>query len=346
MKKKDVLNLIKYHTDENEKGFRAQALLIADDFYDNGDKELSEYIRTMIYKVNVLSPQANDSSPFMKKARTSSDPLPLPECIMKDVMGMVRATQNDSGINKFLFSGAPGTGKTETAKQVARILDRELFIVESSSLIDSRLGQSPKNIVSLFEEIERFPRPKKALVLFDEFDALAMERNSDHDLKEMGRVTTAVFKGLDELNEDVLLIATTNMADKFDKALLRRFDKVIDFSRYTKEDIVEVGLALYDLYLKKFRFAKSNKKLFKKIVSLMDPFLYPGDLKNVIRSSFAFSNPENPYEYLSLLFENVCPKRKKDLDSLHELGFSLREIEVITGTSKSKVSRDLKGGEM
>lgn len=344
MKKKDVLNLIKYHTDENEEGFIHQALLIADDFYDNGDKDLSEYIRMMVQKANVLSPQVDYSTSFMKKSKPAIDPLPLPECIMKDIMGIVRATQNGSGINKFLFSGAPGTGKTETAKHVARILDRELFVVESASLIDSRLGQSPKNIASLFDEIDCFPRPKKALVLFDEFDALAMERNSDRDLKEMGRVTTAVFKGLDGLNEDVLLIATTNMAEGFDKALLRRFDKVIDFSRYTKEDIIEVGLNLYEFYLKKFSFAKRNKKLFEKIISLMDPLLYPGDLKNAIRSAFAFSSPENPYEYLSLLFDALCPKKEKDLDSLHGMGFSLREIEVITGTSKSKVSRDLKGG--
>ena len=40
-------------------------------------------------------------------------------------------------MNKFLFYGAPGTGKTETAKHMSRILNRDLFKVDIELLIDS-----------------------------------------------------------------------------------------------------------------------------------------------------------------------------------------------------------------
>lgn len=342
MKKSDVLNLIKCHVEENEAGFLAQASSIAKDFYEHGDEELSEYIRGLISKANVLTPQIDDSfSSFLRVEKPLEDPLLLPEPIMDEVKGLVRAVSNSSGLNKFLFSGAPGSGKSETAKHLARILGRTLYAVDLPSLIDSRLGQSPKNVARLFEEIDSFPHPEKVIILFDEFDALAMERSSEHDLKEMGRVTTAVFKGLDSLNEKVLLIATTNMAELFDKALLRRFDKVIDFSRYGREDILEIAESLLNEYLRKFAFAKKNTRLFAKIVSLMDPFLYPGDLKNAIKTSLAFSSPDDPYGYLSLLFASLCPKQGKEVGELHKLGFSLREIEILSGVSKSKASRDL-----
>lgn len=64
-------------------------------------------------------------------------------------MGMVNAISRNLGINKYLFQGAPGTGKTETAKQVARILNRDLYAVDFSAVIDSKLGQTQKYCLSI-----------------------------------------------------------------------------------------------------------------------------------------------------------------------------------------------------
>ena len=41
MKKKNVINLIKYHMDGNEKDFRNEAYEIASTFQKNGDDELA-----------------------------------------------------------------------------------------------------------------------------------------------------------------------------------------------------------------------------------------------------------------------------------------------------------------
>lgn len=54
-----------------------------------------------------------------------------------------------------------------------------------------------------------------------------MNRMNNNDLREMGRVTSTFLKELDSLSSDVLLIATTNLVNSFDKALLRRFDAKI-----------------------------------------------------------------------------------------------------------------------
>lgn len=51
----------------------------------------------------------------------------LPDCITQDLLGVVNAVGRKMGINKFLFQGAPGTGKTEAVKQLARILNREIL---------------------------------------------------------------------------------------------------------------------------------------------------------------------------------------------------------------------------
>lgn len=48
---------------------------------------------------------------------------------------------------------APGTGKTESVYQIARILGRDLLRVDFEQLIDSRLGETAKNVSILFDEV-------------------------------------------------------------------------------------------------------------------------------------------------------------------------------------------------
>lgn len=344
MKKKNILNLIKYYSESNDSGFRSEAYEIARYFDETGNYQLAEYIMSMLSNANTFAPQISENeSTFFRKIEPSSTPLPLPEIIKEDVIGIVNAVGHNVGINKFLFAGSPGTGKTETVKQIARILERDLYMVDFDVIIDSKLGQTSKNISALFKEIYELRNPEKALILFDEIDALAIDRINSNDLREMGRATSSVLKGMDDLNDRVILIATTNLFNSFDKALTRRFDSVIDFNRYSKEDLIEISESILNELLRKFKFAGRNMRLFKKIINLMDPILFPGELQNLIKTSIAFSNPNNEFDYLKRLLNTICKdKDLSDLKYMQEKGFTVREIEILTGVSKSQVSRELK----
>ena len=174
MKKKNVINLIKYYTENNDVSFRNEAYEISHDFDSSGDTELAEYIMALLSSANTFIPQMNESDvSFIHRVNYTDEPLPLPEIIKKDILGIVNAIGHNAGVNKYLFYGAPGTGKTETAKQVARILSRELYIVDFDNLIDSKLGQTAKNIASLFAQLNAVAHPEKMIVLFDEIDAIA-----------------------------------------------------------------------------------------------------------------------------------------------------------------------------
>ncbi len=343
MKKANIINLIKYYAESNDSGFRNEAYQIANEFDKSGDYQLSEYIMALLSNANTFVPQINENDlTFVRKIEVSGDPLPLPEEIKSDIIGIVNAVEHEIGVNKFLFQGAPGTGKTETVKHIARILDRELFIVDFAFLIDSKLGQTGKNIAQLFDEINNLLIPEKSLILFDEIDALALDRTDSKDLREMGRATTSVLKGLEGLNDKMLLIATTNLYKHFDKALVRRFDSVIDFNRYSREDLIDISEVILNYYLSKFKNVARNIRLFRKIISLMDAIPYPGDLKNIIKTSLAFSNPNDEYDYLRRLYTAVFTDSDKNLKKMQSQGFTVREIEILTGVSKSQVSRELK----
>lgn len=348
MKKKDVVDLIRYYVDNNDVAFRELAYDIAIDFRENGDENLANYIMTLLSSQEAtFMPQATSfvSSNYFTRIEPNNVDIRVPDSIFDDIQGIVNAVSyHHSGVNKFLFSGPPGTGKTETAKQLSQILNRQLYSVNFELVIDSRLGQTQKNILALFDEINRQPFPETLMILFDEIDALAMDRINSHDLREMGRATTTLMKGLDELNDDITLIATTNMLDHFDRALLRRFDKIVDFSCYTKDDLVNTAMKLLDNDLKKFKFPLENRRLCQKIFSHAEYLPFPGDLKNIIRTSIVFSKPDNPNEYVINLFKALNPSVKIDSTTLKTMGFSLREMEVLTGISRSTLSRKGKGG--
>ena len=345
MKKKNVINLIKYYTEKNDAGFRNEAYEIAKEFDISGDYQLAEYIMSLLSDVNTFVPQGLENvSSFFEKIEANTDMLLLPDEITNDLIGVVNAIEHHIGINKFLFQGAPGTGKTEAVKQLARILNREIFMVDFSAVIDSKLGQTQKNLSLLFKEINQFVQPHKAIVMFDEIDALALDRTNQNDLREMGRATSAMLKEFDRMNENVVLVATTNLYQHFDKALIRRFDSVIDFNRYSQEDLLSIAEKMLDRYLDKLKLANRDIRLFRKIMKLMPQLPYPGELKNLIKTSVAFSNPNDGMDYFRRLYYAVCNEKPEDLKKLQSQKFTVREMEILVGRSKSSVARDLKEG--
>ena len=342
MRKKNILNLIKYYAEHNDAGFRNEAYIIAKLFDQAGDSQLAEYIMALLSGANTFVPQSNEyQSSFFNKVSLTGDSLPLPTFIMNDIIGVINSIRHHAGFNKFLFEGDPGTGKTETVKQIARILNRDLYSVDFDSVIDSKLGQTSKNIASVFQEIRALPNPEKAIIMFDEIDAIALDRINSNDLREMRRVTSSVLKGLDGLDGSIVLIATTNLFAQFDKALTRRFDAIVNFNRYNKNELLDIAESILNDLLIQFKFAGRNMRLFRKIISTMDKIPYPGELKNIIKTSVAFSDPTNEYAYLKKLYEAISGP--SDIKTLQNQGFSVREIEILTSISKSQVARELQG---
>ena len=341
MKRSDIVELIRYHVDRDDPSFNSKASTIAHEFEDQGAVELASYIRALISETRTFVPMTSTKeSEFLSEASIGPASLPLPSPIANDLTGIVNAVSHNMGVNRFLFVGAPGTGKTESAKQIARIIRRKLYKVSVPALIDSRLGETAKNIITLFDEIAHIG--SGGVVLFDEIDALALDRINVNDVREMGRATSTLLSQLDSLPANSLVIATTNLFPQLDKALVRRFDKIVDFDRYNKNDLVEVGESIAMELIETADFVKSDRRLLKKILQTAQSLPMPGELKNVIRSAIAFSDSSKPCDYLVRLYLALNGSKEPDLPKLRHRGFTVREMEILTGISKSKISRLLK----
>jgi SpoVK/Ycf46/Vps4 family AAA+-type ATPase len=119
-----------------------------------------------------------------------------------------------------------------TAKAIARHLDKKLIIVNLATIVSSKLGETAKNIESLFKEIQY----ESAVLFFDEFDSLGQIRDYDNkDNSEMKRVVNAILQLIDNFPQKSVLIAATNQIHMIDEALIRRFEIRLEYTLPQKE---------------------------------------------------------------------------------------------------------------
>lgn len=141
-----------------------------------------------------------------------------------------------------MLSGPPGTGKTLLAGHVAARLNRPFYVVRLDSVISSLLGDTAKNIRTVFDYV-----PSKNAVLFlDEMDAVAKLRDDRHELGELKRVVNTVIQGLDSLDEHAVVLGATNHPQLLDSAIWRRFPYKIELK--TPETEVRADLWRYFLF--------------------------------------------------------------------------------------------------
>jgi SpoVK/Ycf46/Vps4 family AAA+-type ATPase len=119
----------------------------------------------------------------------------------------------------FNFAGPPGTGKTICAEAIAHSLGRRLLLVRYAELESLWMGETPKNVAAVF----RTARDERAVLLFDEADAIAARRSTSVDQGVQRESNTTVSVLLQELESyNGVVIFATNLAANFDPAFERR----------------------------------------------------------------------------------------------------------------------------
>lgn len=137
-------------------------------------------------------------------------------------------------MNSTLIYGAPGTGKTEFAKYTAYKLGLPYAYLNFSYLIESYMGKTAQNLQRVFD----YCKGQKCVLMLDEIDCIGMERGHDTGADgELGRTTIALMQALDGLVDGQVVIAMTNRCDRLDKALLRRFQRKVEFVPFGQEEL-------------------------------------------------------------------------------------------------------------
>jgi hypothetical protein len=123
-----------------------------------------------------------------------------------------------------LLVGAPGVGKTMTARYIAASLTLPLVSLDLATLMSSYLGRTGQNLRRALD----YARTTQCVLFLDEFDALAKRRDDDSDVGELKRLVNVLLLELERWPSDSILIAATNHPELLDRAVERRFDVIIE----------------------------------------------------------------------------------------------------------------------
>lgn len=118
--------------------------------------------------------------------------------------------------------GPPGTGKTAFAHWLADQAETPLIVRRGSDLMSPYVGLSERNIASAFREAEQ----THATLLIDEVDSFLQDRRSAQQSWEISLVNEMLVQ-IETLPG--IFIASTNVIDGLDRAVLRRFDMKVRF---------------------------------------------------------------------------------------------------------------------
>lgn len=174
----------------------------------------------------------------------------------------------------YLFSGAPGTGKTSLTSALAGVFGLDIYVL---SLLDPNMNESA--LMRLMSEV-----PSRCIVLLEDIDAAGLNRPASEPKPRVGRrgkgdkapeanalstipgadqgaqnggnasaATSVSLSGLLNAIDGVssqegrILIMTTNSPESLDKALIRpgRVDMHIAFELPSKIDMQELFLSMY-----------------------------------------------------------------------------------------------------
>jgi hypothetical protein len=225
----------------------------------DGDIEAAKEVRAMVKKRGVplrasgymesLPVDTKSRLPLVEEQQWPGNPLFLNEEATRTFHDFLGDVENIDKLSSkglasrlaLMLSGPPGTGKTLLAGHIAARLNRPFYVVRLDSVISSLLGDTAKNIRTVFDYV-----PSKNAVLFlDEMDAIAKLRDDRHELGELKRVVNTVIQGLDTLDEHAVVIAATNHPHLLDPAIWRRFPYKIEL----KNPVTEVRADLWRHFL-------------------------------------------------------------------------------------------------
>jgi hypothetical protein len=147
-----------------------------------------------------------------------------------------------------LLHGPSGTGKTFASGAIAQQLGKKLLITDIARLQSKWVGESEKNIRSLFNVFERIVRrvENPPVLLLNEADQFLTTRLNDTrtSVDQMRNSMQNLFlEGFERLRG--VMIATTNLHENLDSAFSRRFHLKLELPMPARDERTK----LWDLHL-------------------------------------------------------------------------------------------------
>jgi ATP-dependent 26S proteasome regulatory subunit len=142
-------------------------------------------------------------------------------------------------VDRLLFFGPPGNGKTMASQWIAQQIDAPLYRVRCESIIQPHLGETAGVIGEVMTWLEKQGR---CVVLLDEVEMLFPSRADSTGVfaREITSAMGVFWQYLDRWEAPTLFVLATNMPDRLDPALMSRIDLKMEFGPPTAEQATSV----------------------------------------------------------------------------------------------------------
>lgn len=255
---KQILAMLRSRAEGDDDLFFSIALQIAASEARQGHKSTAEEMRAEVDKararrsrgasvaIQLGTPRGDlEGLLELKEPRFTLNDMVLAEPILANLDDMIRQQRKRDWLRehgrtpnrRVLFVGPPGSGKTMSAEALAGELKLPFYVIRLEGLITRFMGETAAKLRLVFDETAR----RRGVYLFDEFDAVGANRTSTNDVAEMRRVLNSFLQFMEEGNStDSLIVCSTNHPSLLDRALLRRYDLVLEFEAPTSDQIKRI----------------------------------------------------------------------------------------------------------
>jgi AAA+ superfamily predicted ATPase len=239
--------------DQNNKLFKFELIKLNEgNFISDLELELTEKGIKLFMGENAGLYMKKNNNNLIQNDKIAAKSLFFDEKLNKQVRFVQDSLHNDNFVNMqdrlvqmampkgvaAIFYGEPGTGKTETAYQLAKATGRDIMHVDISQSKSMWFGESEKRIKDIFTRYATLCKSckLKPILLFNEADALFGKRK-DGNASSVAQTENAIQNIILEEMEKLegILIATTNLNQNLDAAFERRFLFKIKFEKPSVE---------------------------------------------------------------------------------------------------------------
>lgn len=280
----------------------------------DGDDPLEQYKKLERYEKELNLQQFNITIPSIElssyigqmheELREFLDQYQHPEKYSQELL------KNKQGI---LMLGKPGTGKTYTARYIAKLLNAGFIEFNCSQFLEGIVGESEKKAEQLIEAAETYTElyNRPCVIFLDELDTIGRKRGArgmEHIHTTLNRLLSLIEQKRTQKN--IIFLAATNSEKKdLDAALIRsgRFGKHVEFQ------LPKISERTYYLQELLKRFAPNHNQSeinIQTLANLTDGFSQ-ADLQGIIIEACkksAFHNKPLTMQFLL-----------KEIDNLHKI---------------------------
>lgn len=249
---KQVIALLSSYLEGNEERLYTIALQIAASEARQGHTKTADQLRKLVdgartqeaskrsvprlaTTTSILKPRGDfDELAVVGQSSVRLSDMTLKESIRQRLDKLIVQQQQRARLREFgqrpsarlMLVGPPGSGKTLTASALAGELHLPLYTIRLDGVLTRFMGDSATKLRAVFDQIAQ----QRAVYLFDEFDAIGSKRGTGNDVGEIRRVLNSFLQFLEEGNStDSIVVAATNHPELLDRALIRRFDEIIEY---------------------------------------------------------------------------------------------------------------------